>query len=128
MFTETVASVDALRGCIRRPLAAVSLRRRVNPMVVTVLIVPMRPKLGFILRRACIRGNGKQQHSGHRNGTRNSKKSAHVLDNSRFCNYLNYHSVYTIVVITFRKNRRKGRTHEKARPKPGSLAPTRRMD
>jgi hypothetical protein len=45
MFTETVASVDALRGCIRRPLAAVSLRRRVNPMVVTVLIVPMRQLL-----------------------------------------------------------------------------------
>jgi hypothetical protein len=81
-----------------------------------------------VLRRAGIRSNRKQQHSGDRNGTSNSKQSVHVLDNSRFCNNLNYHSVYTIVVITSRKNRRKGRTHEKARPKPGSLAPTRRTD
>jgi hypothetical protein len=85
MFAEAVASVGALRGCIGRPLAAVSLRRRVNPMVVTVLVVPMRPKVGFVLRRAGIRSNGKQQHSGDRNGTSNSKKSAQVLDNSRFC-------------------------------------------
>jgi hypothetical protein len=47
-------------------------------MVVTVLVVPMRPEVGLVLWRACIRSNGKQQHSGDCHGTGNGKKAAHV--------------------------------------------------
>lgn len=78
MFAEAIASVCALRGGFGGPLAAVGLRGRVNRMMVTVLVVPMRLKVVFVLRRASIEGVGKQQNSGDGRSASNSKKSTHL--------------------------------------------------
>jgi hypothetical protein len=79
VLTEAVASIRAHRRGIGRALTAIGLGRRVYGVVVAVLVVLMRLKVGFVVRRAGIWSIGKQEERPRDNcGTSDAEYSMHL--------------------------------------------------